>query len=1220
MTQYHHRMMGNSGVTLAAISALAVLLLISFAAGQAPVTEAGHVNPGGPTAMSIDMQPSAAPANTNGSVGSRESCARINENGILDADEADVQLRAGNLDSATATTLTDSPGNFGTDGFVGDRVLITTGPTAPQEAVIVSNTNTQLTVAGWSNGTPSAGNQYTVRAVDGLQLDVTVDDVTQYSDNGTPSDPSDDYGGLLAFVFDFEYDETPLTAKAASPGTGMLATTPGSSMFDGSDQLPDTSGDNHWPSQVLDTSATPPEAGDGYLNRVTLGTDAGAAAGVYSLSLGQPAILDVPGNAYEPENVNNALVAVDMDCPDPVDLKVTSATAASPANAQVGVPFNVNVDATVHNNGPATPVNADVQVTLNLGPDCSGGTNPVTIQDQSLATSVALSMPQQTFSVTCSQASNHQFRATVDVVLDDLTAGEINPANNSTTTSGVVTPISADADLKVTAVSVSAPDSQVGTSFEIWASPTHHNNGPDGPVTGQLTANLVAPADCSIASANPVQFAPPLGLSIGTTWTPGWTVTCNNPGFHTFTVNASVAAVLHVNDPAGGNNSGSGLDTNTIAAPYPGEIHGTKWADNNSNGIRNGGEPGLPGVQICLYSLTPPDEVGTLLSCNATTGSGAYQFINLPAGFYRVAETVPSGRSQTYPANGQPHFVEIQSASITGVDFGNAGVPPGAIQGTKFNDANGNGVDDGESGVSGISICIHPAGQCTATNSNGDYSFPAVPPGSHQVYEVLPPGSVNTTPSYVSITVSSGVTSMVNFGNRVPTPPPPEVTVQTGYSVGGIPMVFGGNTTYTKDVTGHCGAASPTQVKLVINSPYGSSSQMMTNTTGEIWSVSMTPGSGGSNTLTFYVDCPPDTVGFPEDISCVNPPATCPEDEIQQGGNIYVDPSGTIYDECSGEPLDGATVTLVRESPPDSDNFVSPASSAHIPADNPEITATDGAYGWVVIPGTYKVVASKSGYVTGESAELSIPPAVTDLNLTLASATDGDCDGVLNASDNCATIGNPGQENFDADAFGDVCDANDDNDLFSDTVEGACGSDALNAARLPERIDGIFAGVSDDGDAQIDEPLPAGVSNFDCDGDGYKGSAEDHVFSYLSQTNGDQKICQEYDTSFPNLGPIVRPSKRWPSDLATGNPPPGFTSLNKINIQDLAAFIGPIRYLNQDIGTDPNDVRFDLVPLSQVGFDINVGDMAALVSASSGFPPMLGGAKAFNGPLCPYAP
>ena len=56
------------------------------------------------------------------------------------------------------------------------------------------------------------------------------------------------------------------------------------------------------------------------------------------------------------------------------------------------------------------------------------------------------------------------------------------------------------------------------------------------------------------------------------------------------------------------------------------------------------------------------------------------------------------------------------------------------------------------------------------------------------------------------------------------------------------------------------------------------------------------------------------------------------------------------------------------------------------------------------------------------------------------------------------------------------------------------------------------------------------------------------------------------------------------------------------------------------MGTDPDDVRFDLVPGSTVGRDIGVADLAALTSGITGFPPMLSGVKAFGGPVCPYAP
>ena len=194
-------------------------------------------------------------------------------------------------------------------------------------------------------------------------------------------------------------------------------------------------------------------------------------------------------------------------------------------------------------------------------------------------------------------------------------------------------------------------------------------------------------------------------------------------------------------------------------------------------------------------------------------------------------------------------------------------------------------------------------------------------------------------------------------------------------------------------------------------------------------------------------------------------------------------------------------------------------------------------------------------------------------------------------------------------------DTDDDNDGVFDTDENACGGAPINPVLRPERIDGPFASVDDDGDTAIDEALPGGAANFDCDGDGYKGSAESNVFSYLPQTNGDQKVCQEYDAAFPNAGAHVRPSKRWPADIASSA-----FSLNKVNLQDVSSFTNPVRYLNTDPAPNTAPLRFDLAPGSSFGFRINVADMATLTAGSTAFPPMLNGARAFNGPVCPNAP
>ena len=257
----------------------------------------------------------------------------------------------------------------------------------------------------------------------------------------------------------------------------------------------------------------------------------------------------------------------------------------------------------------------------------------------------------------------------------------------------------------------------------------------------------------------------------------------------------------------------------------------------------------------------------------------------------------------------------------------------------------------------------------------------------------------------------------------------------------------------------------------------------------------------------------------------------------------------------------------------------------------------------------YAVIDAATGNAMSTGSAHSAALAIN----TTCSVPDGDGEGMPDVADNCPAAPNPDQADNDIDGKGDVCDLDDDNAGVYDIDEERCGADARTAAVRPERVDGPFAGIDDDGDTQIDEALPPGTANFDCDGDGFKGSAEDHVFSYLGQTNGNQKTCQEYDTSFPTP---PRPSKRWPSDLRGDG-----ISVNKVNIVDLASFTNPIRHLNTSPTVDANfHVRWDLVPGTALGKHINVSDMAALTTSITGSPPMLGGSRAFNGPVCPYAP
>jgi hypothetical protein len=193
-------------------------------------------------AMSIDMDEEATPANTSSALGSRETCARIDENDVLDADE-DV--------------------------------------------------------------------------VDGLLIDVTASGVPAYNDGGTPGDFTDDTGGIIAYAYNFNYFSSVATVAGqmeASQATNMLARNPGSALFNGGDTVPDGNLDNIWQAAILDSGVSPPESGDGVLDRLTLVSETGAAAGNYALLLTEDVHLDIGGYAFVPTTTNNAVVAINEAC------------------------------------------------------------------------------------------------------------------------------------------------------------------------------------------------------------------------------------------------------------------------------------------------------------------------------------------------------------------------------------------------------------------------------------------------------------------------------------------------------------------------------------------------------------------------------------------------------------------------------------------------------------------------------------------------------------------------------------------------------------------------------------------------------------------------------------------------------------------------------------------------------------------------------------------
>lgn len=101
--------------------------------------------------------------------------------------------------------------------------------------------------------------------------------------------------------------------------------------------------------------------------------------------------------------------------------------------------------------------------------------------------------------------------------------------------------------------------------------------------------------------------------------------------------------------------------------PQTYSISGMKFNDLDNDGIKDGGEPGLPNWEIWL-------DVGaneTVDSTTLTDQNGFYIFNGLANGPYIVGETQQGGWTQTYPIQPNYHSVEVDDANLESKDFGN---------------------------------------------------------------------------------------------------------------------------------------------------------------------------------------------------------------------------------------------------------------------------------------------------------------------------------------------------------------------------------------------------------------------------------------------------------------------------------------------------------------------------------------------------------------------
>ncbi|MEZ4675057.1 MAG: SdrD B-like domain-containing protein [Caldilineaceae bacterium] len=261
----------------------------------------------------------------------------------------------------------------------------------------------------------------------------------------------------------------------------------------------------------------------------------------------------------------------------------------------------------------------------------------------------------------------------------------------------------------------------------------------------------------------------------------------------------------NVGDPANDSATGSATSSPTTGtAAQPGgedrtldfgfvpvvNLGNLVWLDSNNNGQVDNGEPGIPGVTVQLFREGDDPTAATPVMTDVTDSNGNYLFANLEPGRYFVyiptppadypmsstpTDTADNGEDNddngSQIAPGAPVTSPVIELTVIGepvndgdaengdltVDF--AFIPLLDLGNLVWHDVNNNGqVDEGEEGVSGVTVQLFHAGDDPATatplatdvtDENGNYLFENLEPGAYIVYIPTPPQQypVSTVPT-----------------------------------------------------------------------------------------------------------------------------------------------------------------------------------------------------------------------------------------------------------------------------------------------------------------------------------------------------------------------------------------------------------------------------------------------------------------------------------------
>ena len=236
---------------------------------------------------------------------------------------------------------------------------------------------------------------------------------------------------------------------------------------------------------------------------------------------------------------------------------------------------------------------------------------------------------------------------------------------------------------------------------------------------------------------------------------------------------------------------GDNPTNNESSASFKGgyNLGGTIYRDSDASYSKSDSEQRFKGVTVALLNEdgTPVlDSEGKPMTAT-TDEKGAYQFVGLAPASYRVVIVDPDKGdlaglipTQAYTGKGATQAaVTITDASVQGVDFGL--VAPATIGDRVWNDKDGNGADNGEPGVPGVTVILKDANGVevgrTTTDANGNYRFTGLVPGTYTV-DIEVPAGFNAATTSMTVTVGEGEENLdVDFPLTVIPAPTPATTV-----------------------------------------------------------------------------------------------------------------------------------------------------------------------------------------------------------------------------------------------------------------------------------------------------------------------------------------------------------------------------------------------------------------------------------------------------------